>query len=542
MHSVRHAIPRSVRERLPFLVLVVLSIPILFVGLGSYSLVNGDEALYHCMAEEMARSGDFSRLEFKGHPRAYDTFMNAPIQYWARALLIQWFGSNYWTMRILSAMMALASVLVTLRLARLLGGLRAGFLAGLIQLTTLQFVYLHSGRTGELEPMLCVLYTLVCLLFLRALEQERSLIGHHVCVLLLMNIKLAWVFVPILAELAFFVASPAHRSRLREWLITGLLLLPLGLSWHLYQVFVVGLDPLAVVGEMEARATGSVGSGVGGSFLSNLRLYAGVLAFGSFPYVVAYPIAVFEILRREWRGDGKTKWRVMLLFTLAPVLFFALVSQHYPWYIIPVYPFLSIFVACWLVDIERYPFRQETFFSLTVAATLWTWTTVAATSFNPFVEKATHTTMELGWRMQPGVSGLLGPLLTAGVVGGILWLTRARYPTRLPLVLSRLLIVGLIAYGGVRVASPLAYLGHQSEMAVVHRQLELARADGEAIRYPIDIHEAGYGRIMFYFADDYEIVRNPRWFSRGETGVHFRLYPPGDERAKGRSLSRPALP
>ena len=72
-----------------------------------------------------------------------------------------------WTMRILSALFAIASVLMTYRLTLyLVNDRRAAFLAGLIQLTTMQFVHLHSARTGELEPLITFLYTLCALLFL----------------------------------------------------------------------------------------------------------------------------------------------------------------------------------------------------------------------------------------------------------------------------------------------------------------------------------------------------------------------------------------
>ena len=40
------------------LVLVLLSIPVIFYGLGSYSLVNGDEGFYHYVSRQMLRSGN----------------------------------------------------------------------------------------------------------------------------------------------------------------------------------------------------------------------------------------------------------------------------------------------------------------------------------------------------------------------------------------------------------------------------------------------------------------------------------------------------
>ena len=61
--------------------LIVLSIPIIFWGLGSYSVANNDEAYYHSVARTMVDTGNWLRLEFTGEHRLYDTFMNAPLHY-----------------------------------------------------------------------------------------------------------------------------------------------------------------------------------------------------------------------------------------------------------------------------------------------------------------------------------------------------------------------------------------------------------------------------------------------------------------------------
>ena len=122
----------------------MLSLPVFFYGLGHYGPVNNDEALYHGIAEHMVATGDWFHLFFRGEERIYDVYMNAPLHYWARALLISSFGNSYWTMRILSALFGLATVLATAALARTVAGPRAALTAGLVQLTTVQFVYLHG--------------------------------------------------------------------------------------------------------------------------------------------------------------------------------------------------------------------------------------------------------------------------------------------------------------------------------------------------------------------------------------------------------------
>ena len=168
-------------RRHAWLALAPLAYLVLFHGLGRYGLVNGDEGFYHTVAVTMVETGDFFRLDFHGEHRLYDTFMNAPLQYWGRALAVLLLGDGRVAMRIQSALFGLASVILSFAFARRLSGRRAAFLVAGIQLTTFQFVYWHSARTGELETATAFFFTAVACCFLRYIETGRGIVLHHVC-------------------------------------------------------------------------------------------------------------------------------------------------------------------------------------------------------------------------------------------------------------------------------------------------------------------------------------------------------------------------
>jgi 4-amino-4-deoxy-L-arabinose transferase-like glycosyltransferase len=145
----------------------------------------------------MLASGNFLELRSGGAVYVYDTFANAPLQYWARAGVASVLGKSMLSMRILSALSALLAVLVTYRLVLYLGGRRAGLAAGIVLITSFQFLYLHSARTGELEPTVCLLLVSCALLFIRTIDEpSRHWWPHHLLLAVLFNLKAPIVVIP----------------------------------------------------------------------------------------------------------------------------------------------------------------------------------------------------------------------------------------------------------------------------------------------------------------------------------------------------------
>jgi 4-amino-4-deoxy-L-arabinose transferase-like glycosyltransferase len=497
------------RALAPPLVLVALSIPLILYGLGSYSLVTGDETLRLGVAEHMVESGDWLRLEFESDHRIYDTFMNAPLQYWVRAATILVFGSNLWTARIHSALFGIATVLLTWRVALGVAGRTGAFLAGLVLLTTLQFVYLHSARTGDFETVVCFLLLLVAHLFQRSVEGRGGFLAHHACVALLLNMKLPLAAVPIAAEVAYFALTPSARGRIARWLATGLAVAPLALSWHVLQALAHPEDAARVFGTMLGLAGGVRTEGTGGP-LENAGFYGSVLSFGGHPWSFLYLPAIGFVLARGRGAVERARWRALGLTALALVLFFVCIRNRVPWYVIPAYPFLAIFVGRWLGDLlERGPGRLE-LAVLAAAAAALLFADVRATTFHPFDREAHLIPMVVRGRSVLGVDPAWGvPLVAAAGAAALLGLRRARGP-RVGTAAATAFALGIAALALVRVVSPLRHLGYQSQVARLHRELVERRAAGLPVETPIDLPPAPYWIIRYHFADEYDVVVRPR--------------------------------
>jgi 4-amino-4-deoxy-L-arabinose transferase-like glycosyltransferase len=490
--------------------------------------VSGDEGFYHYVAREMARSGDWFTLRFVGEPQLYETFLNAPVHYWLKAAIIRLFGDSYWTMRVLSGVFGLLSVLMTYRLTAYLADRRAALLASVIHLTTFQFVYWHSARTGELEPIVTFFITLSAYLFLRAVESDRGFVGHHLCVALLVNLKLPLALLPLLAEGAFFALVPSSRRRFGDWVRSGLPLVPIAFLWHGFQAARHWSEIGGVAKEFlesAGGATGETGGRVAGVAL-RLRDYGSWMWRGAFPYVLAYPFALLGVAKlaaSEAASRAETqRWTFVVLQTLAIVAFFALISKRLAWYLIPCIPFLSAMVGLWLARLRQERHALPTILAIAGILAAAAWVRFPLGGVNPFSANVRWASdIDASWRTLFGVGASVGAPLTwiaaalAQVAG------RAVAPARAARISASALAAVLVAIAMTRTLLPLRYVHHESEMARLRRELTATKESGAPLSYPIAVREQGILKAKYYFGDEFEV--RPRFNVRDD--VYFDLYP-----------------
>ena len=506
--------------------LALLCVPVFFWGLGRYGIVNADEAIYHGIAERMVASGDWLHLDFRGEPRFYDTFLNAPLHYFARATLISVAGSNLWTMRILSALAGAATVLVTASLGARVAGARAGLLAGLVLLTSFQFVYLHGARTGELDMLVSLAFLSVAWLFQRALG-GRSFFAHHAALCALFWTKAPLVLVPLAVEIGHFAASRAARTRLRAYLATGLAVMPLAVAWHALEAALWWDRAPAVVATFWDQARGARTDGDYLGPLGNALFYLHVLAWGLLPWSAALPFAGVAALRDP-------RLRTWLVWPGALTLFFVLVAKHYPWYLLPTFPFFAIALGAWLDSLAE---ARAGHVALAAAAVVATLGCVDAPTGNPFAEMALVYPMQARLRAPLGVPGAAVFALVAALAGAGAF-AATRLGTRARALTASAVGLALLGAAALRVAGPLRELDTQSDLQRFHTALVAARAGGRRIESPIHVPPGASVQIArFMFAEDYEMEVRARPLS----GTSLWLHPKGDPAVLDRSIGRLGL-
>lgn len=130
-----------------FLIVLAVSLPFIFWGLGSVSLLDPDEGLYGSIAREMTEKGDWITPHFDG----VRYLEKPPLYFWLTALTISLVGPSEWTVRLWSALPALGTALLIWGLGRLLYGGPSGLLSAIILLTSVGvFRYTRVAATDSL--------------------------------------------------------------------------------------------------------------------------------------------------------------------------------------------------------------------------------------------------------------------------------------------------------------------------------------------------------------------------------------------------------
>ena len=124
-------------RRTSLVLLVLLGAAALLLGwkLGGYGLIDVDEGRYAEVPREMIVTGDWltPRLNF------VNFFDKPPLLYWGIAASYAAFGVSEWAARLVPALAALLGIGAAYALGRRMFGPRAGFLSGLILLTSLMW-------------------------------------------------------------------------------------------------------------------------------------------------------------------------------------------------------------------------------------------------------------------------------------------------------------------------------------------------------------------------------------------------------------------
>jgi 4-amino-4-deoxy-L-arabinose transferase-like glycosyltransferase len=331
---------------LDLLFLLPLSLFFLVYKLGSGSLASWDEALYAAIAKEVVHTGDWLRFTLDGSPWTD----KPPLAIWATAVMFKVFGVNEFAARLFSALCGAGTVIVTYFMGRELVNRWTGFLAACVLLSSSHFI--RFTRFGMLDAPLTFFMTLAFFFFWLGHYRNRYLIFSGVAIgLAVMTKGLAAFFVfPVIWLYCLLSGRASLLTRSSYW-VGVMIAVAIALPWHMYQLWETNGLFLkdGVLKHLVTRTTTAL-DGHSGNWYFYIRTMINKFHPWILVAIFSAPYALYRAVKE--REDEAIFLSLWIFFILIAV---SVIRTKLPWYILPIYPAVSITVAAALTTVLREP-------------------------------------------------------------------------------------------------------------------------------------------------------------------------------------------
>lgn len=333
----------------PAKALLTLAMVLVYIlGLNSFPLTERSEARYFGVAWEMVSSGDYLTPRYNGIKH----FHKPPLFYWAQVASMKVFGESEGAGRVPCMLAALATLALTVWLARQPSmKCRYPWLAGAF-LATSPFFW-EMGRVAVTDMLVTFLVTGALAVAWRILQRGPT--GPDLAMfwsLLGLNFLNKGPVGPFLVALVLIPYIVVTRSRWRDFApFQGIVLAAaIGLPWYLWAVsHNPGLLGYFLKFQTVDRMVTTVHERSG-----PIWFYLPVILGGLLPWSVWLP----GTLRAAWRATRARERAApdpdpdlyLLLWLLPALVFFSLIGSKLPPYVLPLFPAMALLLARHLED------------------------------------------------------------------------------------------------------------------------------------------------------------------------------------------------
>jgi 4-amino-4-deoxy-L-arabinose transferase-like glycosyltransferase len=332
----------------PWRLWLALAAVVLVVAGAVLPLTDGDSAFYATVARDALRAGEWVVYTARGG----GVFDKPPLTTWLLELSLALFGSADWAVRLWHVGLALATVLVTYHLARLVLSVDQSMLAALILLTSGQFFY--QSLVPQQDVPVTLFVTLSMYLYLRWLRDAQwgmAVLTGLSTALAVLSKGLFGAILPVLVVAAH--AGLDRRKWPRRW--------ARDVSLAFVAFLIVGAPWFVIAGLRQGQAfveTFLLGGSLGvGRFFHPALSAPGATPgwIGLLAYVVFLPLGVLPWtgwlwpgLRQGWRIRSARPWvlRVCAIWVVT-ILAFLTISpgDKVIRYLLPVFPPAAVLIA-----------------------------------------------------------------------------------------------------------------------------------------------------------------------------------------------------
>jgi 4-amino-4-deoxy-L-arabinose transferase-like glycosyltransferase len=320
---------------------VIVALIVFFWGLGSIDLMSLNEGRRALAIQEMVSSGDWLLPHLNGE--LYLT--KPPLLYWLSSAFALVWGVNEWTLRLPSALAAIAVLWMVYRYTFKQAGPWAALFSVQILVANLGFAML--GRRAEIEMLLAALCVGSILSALQYIQTQSSkswiYLSYFLLALALMTkgpLVLLLVTLPLLAA-AIYTKNPAIKTVLLSWR-GWLIFIVVGLAWYALVTWKLGFDIWATVAKRDMLEK------MQGDSTKPILSYLGWIAVDFMLLIALFLVRPKEYFKQQIQQSHQL---VLILAAILPLILFSLFSNKHAKYLLPIYPIIAILLAIKLAAI-----------------------------------------------------------------------------------------------------------------------------------------------------------------------------------------------
>lgn len=426
----------TIKFRFAELILILAALFLLVWAVGDRGLWAA-EGRWAEINREMFLRGDFFHPTINGEP-----YFDKPLlTYWLISFVTLITGMlNEWSARLPSALAGVAAVWVTMRLGRRLWSERVGLFAGWLLLTGYGFIFWSRVATAESENLLAVV---LCVAWYWARRDRPNFTTFFVFWLIAflgaLTKGLTAVVVPVLAVLPDLFRRGRWRIVFKPAHIVALIL-----------AVIIYLAPF-IWASLSRPDYGQ--SGLALVFRENVLRYFQPFDHKGpiYTYVIQIPLlflpwtplflAALTGTLLNWKKlDGKSRWLIQAVGLI--FLFFSLSGSRRSYYILPVFPFLALWTANFLVEMKDEWLEKYRKWGMRIQQGLILLLSLAI-CLVPLIWPLIRSRMEFIFP-----PGLMTSILILGVAAVILTWAARKTSARLNRRLSGMIAVTIIILGG----------------------------------------------------------------------------------------------
>ncbi|PJI09784.1 MULTISPECIES: ArnT family glycosyltransferase [Clostridium] len=339
-------------EKYYFPILIIsLIIPIfnLFYKLSLGTIQDWDEARHGITAFEMIKNNNFL-ISTYGYKIDYYNF-KPPLGMWMIALSYKIFGYNLFSLRLFSTLSSFFTVLIVSKILKDRISKLASIVGLIILSTNYLFIIWHTGRTGDFDAGLTLLFTLLIYFLLKIDNSIKNFyIAGFIFSMAFLLKSYATLQIIAVVGLILLITGKLFKITFKEYLIFfACSFIPIFI-WAGLRYNFDGTKFLKsmITYDLLARSTSTI-EGHSGSITYYLKYFVRNNYYITFYIAFIVPIYIFTNKLKINLQNNRFMKISILVWALVPFILFSLSKSKLIWYINGIYPALTILLA-WMTN------------------------------------------------------------------------------------------------------------------------------------------------------------------------------------------------